>query len=782
MAMMIKDNKVYILVADSDAVKENKISVSTNNKEKVTTNYCPPENVDDKDKFYEILGNLDRPVYSIAEKIKEYYKIMKSRIQAKYSNIFVGNMEDFEENCSLFFESDKLIANKLFLTGDRPYLQFDGNEEWKKFKKIIYGEVSSIVIEPKEDKFLCYPEFHPLFIRKEEYEKYDSIADDEQSSQAYDEKTLKKLFQAWLTSYDNPDYTGTQKYENYANCLARVIKEGKRLDVFSISCLTELNLENYDEILQSYYKSPELINFDDMKCQSKAGIAALKKYKFFLESLNADEYVNFKKLLEFFVNQLRINNDIIDGIKTQGKGSDGDKIQLNYESWRKYENNIFLDCTIQSGFQKNNPTTNYIHYKRYNIRPHFEPTTSDVDYLYLAMYYKDKDIQSEIDKNYEPNIYSIKDLCLFDNKKPNDKIKELFDNYFDMILKNETSNEAIKLKYENRKLHGENIIYYGTPGCGKSYRVKSEYCKKLNDDTNNYIRTIFHPDYTNVDFVGQLLPVKKGDDISYKFEAGPFTKALKLAYTHLDEKVYLIIEELNRGNSAAIFGELFQLLDRDENGDSEYGISNQYIKEELENELKDFIYDFSFNEIKIPSNLSIIATMNTSDQNVYPLDTAFQRRWKMEKIKNNFLKDGVDVTAENLDKEENYVSKRAFQLAKLLIPGTMTTWKDFVETMNERIISDEFSTFGTDDKQIGIYFIGENELQKDDDSKTEIETKKKLFGEKVLKYVWDDLAKIDPDMWFKNAFGSLDKVLVGFGTDGLNIFNDNIAFPIVKKD
>ena len=316
-----------------------------------------------------------------------------------------------------------------------------------------------------------------------------------------------------------------------------------------------------------------------------------------------------------------------------------------------------------------------------------------------------------------------------------------------------------------------NKIYYGTPGCGKSFKVKELYCKKLKDGTNNYVRTIFHPEYSNVDFVGQLLPVKKGSDITYEFKCGPFTEALILAYKHKDEDVFLIIEELNRGNAAAIFGEIFQLLDRKENGESEYSIRNRYISEALLKETS-----INIEDIIIPSNLSIIATMNTSDQNVYQLDTAFQRRWEMEKVNNCFFKNENDVkyTASYLDDQKNYVSDRAYELAKMFIPGSNVRWQAFVEEINEAVIDPEINSFASDDKQLGIYFVSKNDLSDVKDNNN-IELKRK-FSEKILKYIWEDIAKINPENFFVESINSLDKVLNGFDSDALDIFNESFKF------
>lgn len=196
-------------------------------------------------------------------------------------------------------------------------------------------------------------------------------------------------------------------------------------------------------------------------------------------------------------------------------------------------------------------------------------------------------------------------------------------------------NEAIVKQVDNQdSKKGYNKIYYGIPGCGKSYHIENTVLDGV-DKENNVFRTTFYLDYSNSDFIGQIYPVVDGDKVKYEPIPGPFTKALERALTNKDEMIYLVVEEINRGNAAAIFGDTFQLLDRlKENkngrviGDSEYPISNAFIEDYLRKQGVEFVPG----NIYIPHNLTLLATMNTSDQNVFPLDTAFKRRWNREKV------------------------------------------------------------------------------------------------------------------------------------------------------
>ena len=114
------------------------------------------------------------------------------------------------------------------------------------------------------------------------------------------------------------------------------------------------------------------------------------------------------------------------------------------------------------------------------------------------------------------------------------------------------------------KIGGENILFYGAPGTGKSDAIG----KRIGNSPN--VTTVFHPDMQNSDFIGALKPAVDGENVTYKFSPGPFAKALRSAYNKPEQNVYLVIEELNRAPAMAVFGELFQLLDREDNGESTY--------------------------------------------------------------------------------------------------------------------------------------------------------------------------------------------------------------------
>ena len=296
--------------------------------------------------------------------------------------------------------------------------------------------------------------------------------------------------------------------------------------------------------------------------------------------------------------------------------------------------------------------------------------------------------------------------------------------------------ETVKTTYDyaQAKYCGENRVFYGTPGCGKSYYVENTVLPREEIDMNSVIRTTFYQDYSNTDFVGQILPQVDGDKVTYVFIPGPFTTALKNAIVNPDEKVALIIEELNRGNAPSIFGDIFQLLDR-ENGTSRYPIENKNLQNYLKQEC---MYDLDY--IKLPANMYIYATMNTSDQNVFTLDTAFKRRWKFEKLTNEFL--GRD-----------YIGTR-------YVPGFQNvTWRKFVESVNRHIIS-RATSLSAEDKQLGKYFVDPDLLMLSMDDYSDGILKE--FAYKVFEYLWSDVAKFNRADWFLDDIKSLDILIYKF--------------------
>ena len=253
-------------------------------------------------------------------------------------------------------------------------------------------------------------------------------------------------------------------------------------------------------------------------------------------------------------------------------------------------------------------------------------------------------------------------------------------------------------------------IYFGTPGGGKSHKVKTliEDTKKAKD---RYFRTTFHPDTDYASFVGSYKPIMKGELICYEYVPQVFTLAYIAAWNDPDNEYFLDIEEINRGNCAQIFGDLFQLLDRNKKGYSEFPIQADsdlanYLLNAKDDEGNDILSNKKGIENKklcLPPNLSIVATMNTSDQSLFPMDSAFKRRWDWEFVPSTFNeKDNFNITIGNKDYK----------------------WHSFLKEANARIKQ----ATDSEDKQMGSYFV-----------KTDMDEEK--FKSKVMYYLWSEICK-----------------------------------------
>lgn len=247
-------------------------------------------------------------------------------------------------------------------------------------------------------------------------------------------------------------------------------------------------------------------------------------------------------------------------------------------------------------------------------------------------------------------------------------------------------------------------IYYGAPGTGKSHAI----FKLLEEvDEEQIVRVTIHPEYTYSDFVGQLLPEKIGTNIEFNFKEGPFTQALKKAFENFDKSVYLVIEELSRGNVSAIFGDIFQLLDRDEHFESKFKIYNK--------DVADRIPALVSNNIYLPPNFNILCTVNLNDQNVMPMDTAFKRRFDWEYISTKPQQDNGEFLNNQIIKLNNGVENKNI------------SWIDLYMALNKFISSSEYLGLG-EDKQIGQFFI----IFDDEKYKEKIQNK-------LLHYLWFDI-------------------------------------------
>ena len=298
------------------------------------------------------------------------------------------------------------------------------------------------------------------------------------------------------------------------------------------------------------------------------------------------------------------------------------------------------------------------------------------------------------------------------------KNKESYSRYITKDSLNLQDKNISNLPNKNIDFKLTQKIYYGAPGTGKSYSVSnilSEKYPNISVRENPFvIRTTIHQDYSYFDFIGSLQPdLDEKNNITYTFKPGPFSIALKKAFLNPEKEIILVIEEMSRGNIAAIFGDIFQLLDR-VNGFSEYPIDNKLITDYLR---KDSNINIIEDKIYMPNNLSIIGTVNTSDQNVNVMDTAFKRRFSFEYVSVDPIKDGNNI----------YLNSFSFKLGE-----SEFEWIDLYRALNKFIVEN----LGlNEDKQIGQFFIKFDEKNEDEDNKLQIK-------DKLLQYLWEDVQNI----------------------------------------
>lgn len=368
---------------------------------------------------------------------------------------------------------------------------------------------------------------------------------------------------------------------------------------------------------------------------------------------------------------------------------------------------------------------------------------------------KEQTLQSlEIFANNINEIYGDKYLIEIDNNSY--RLYELDSR------KDEQNIDVKKAEDEDKSLEfgdftPRQIIYYGAPGTGKSHTIK----KEEDEGKITCIRTTFHPDSDYATFVGCYKPhkIEGTKDLTYEFVEQAFLEAYKQAWMNPKEEIALVIEEINRGNCAQVFGDIFQLLDRSDDGWSTYPIKAdtdiaEHLKElhipgyaatmklrfGLDKEGNDRYPDRDwFGFMALPPNMSILATMNTSDQSLFPIDSAFKRRWDWKYIK---IKKGKDKNGKELGWNIQIEDANG-EPVKIIKEETKLPWWNFIQKVNEIIASMTSSA----DKQLGYFFCKPSKKANETDEKPTIITADTLVG-KVIFYLWNDVFK---DYGFEDA-------------------------------
>lgn len=327
--------------------------------------------------------------------------------------------------------------------------------------------------------------------------------------------------------------------------------------------------------------------------------------------------------------------------------------------------------------------------------------------------------------------------------------------------------------YDNQQTVGQphNLIFFGAPGTGKSHILDEESKEHFAKDKIE--RVTFHPDYTYAQFVGSLKPHSGVNDdgkheVYYAYTPGPFIDTYVKAMNDPGNDYLLIIEELNRANPAAVFGDVFQLLDRDDMGKSDYPIKTseelcEYLQANLRNippteegRAADNLGEIVNRErveiasrMTIPPNMYLWATMNSSDQGVFPMDTAFKRRWSFRYM--------------DIDNNEDAISELVINLGNT---GRKAKWNDFRKRINEILLSTRVS----EDKLLGPFFIDPGLIE---DEKAFNDA----FKSKVLLYLIEDAAKTKKANVFQMENPTYSAVAKAFDTDGENIFRGMESLP-----
>ena len=334
--------------------------------------------------------------------------------------------------------------------------------------------------------------------------------------------------------------------------------------------------------------------------------------------------------------------------------------------------------------------------------------------------------------------------------------------------KNKTNNESRSETRSDVAGLPRNLIVYGAPGTGKSFyleeKMKEIFIDSENGQTDRWLRVTFYPDYSYGDFVGAYKPTpvyrsprdgetlydSSGEErsdgkipmIDYRFVPGPFLKLLADATLDRHKNYLLLIEEINRADAASVFGDCFQLLDRDDKGEGLYSVSfseeaTAYLKSKGIQEPR---------KVRLPSNFFIWASMNSADQGVMPIDSAFKRRWTFEHIP--------------LDEHEKVTEGWSIDLGG----HGKVTWNSFRKAVNKALYKQGIP----EDRLIGPFFMREREL-----------VDKKKTAEKILMYLREDVVRHDPSVLFAKESTSFSEIYRSLLRENDKVFRDDIAAEFV---
>ena len=636
----------------------------------------------------------------LVEKDSSFKKkyVLKVPLLLSKNNLSYLNNEKIEEKDS-YVSSFTYVNKSKREDGEQlelSYLKFDGEEFVEDFRRKIGIDDYLIIFKEKEklnylflgiknqdyismgitdittvgDVFfeMTVPAFSK-YVTTIDMNNFSLVAeDDEENSYNEEPKDYKELFKGWLVGKlkDNP----TRNYLRYLETnVSRDFKDllNKEITVFQVSDI-ETIAEYY-----TIYKEDE--KFKEKDTSYHRGISsALKKYKEFLIDLDAEEKIGTREKFILWMKQQGLSPKTIN----------------DYSS------------ALVNGIPK----------AFYDIKKEklsiFEITNTEEIEDIIKIINSEEDFRSRFEKIPQINSSLKKYLEFLSSWQPEKVLRSIV-------------------------YHPHNRILYWAPGTGKSYLLREQIDENFlttvisNDDKviTTSERVTFYDGYTYGQFVGMYKPVPQGTDINYEYIPGSFMRILVNALKYPEYNFCLVIEELNRAKADKIFGNVFQLLDREDDGKSTYHIAvsedqKNYLSEELK-EHEELLNSIFHTGLFIPNNFYIWATMNSADQGVYPLDSAFKRRWSFEHIGLN-------------ENENSFGDEGQKYYVKYSLANEEIEWNDFRRQINEELLKHNIP----EDRLLAPFFIKSRDFTMKEARNI---LNEQVFLNKILVYLFDDVLR-----------------------------------------